>query len=81
VGCSGWNYADWRGVLYPPGCPQRRWLARYAEVFDTVEINTTFYRLPSADVIVLGRVLHNWDLETKRCCSKRPIRPFQSVGR
>ena len=32
MGCSGWNYADWRGVLYPPGCPQRRWLARYAEV-------------------------------------------------
>jgi uncharacterized protein YecE (DUF72 family) len=51
VGCSGWNYADWRGVLYPPGCPQRRWLARYAEVFDTVEINTTFYRLPSLDAV------------------------------
>jgi uncharacterized protein YecE (DUF72 family) len=51
VGCSGWNYADWRGVLYPPGCPQRRWLARYAEVFDTVELNTTFYRLPSVDAV------------------------------
>ena len=51
MGCSGWNYADWRGVLYPRGCPQRRWLARYAEVFDTVEINTTFYRLPSADAV------------------------------
>jgi uncharacterized protein YecE (DUF72 family) len=47
VGCSGWNYADWRGVLYPKGCPQRRWLERYAEVFDTVEVNATFYRLPS----------------------------------
>jgi uncharacterized protein YecE (DUF72 family) len=46
VGCSGWNYADWRGVLYPHGCPQRRWLARYAEAFETVEINATFYRLP-----------------------------------
>jgi uncharacterized protein YecE (DUF72 family) len=55
VGCSGWNYADWRGVLYPPGCPQRRWLARYAEVFDTVEINTTFYRLPSIDAV------HGWE--------------------
>jgi uncharacterized protein YecE (DUF72 family) len=51
VGCSGWNYADWRGVLYPPGCPQRKWLARYAEVFDTVEVNTTFYRLPSVDAV------------------------------
>ena len=33
MGCSGWNYADWRGVLYPPGCPQRKLLARYAEVY------------------------------------------------
>jgi uncharacterized protein YecE (DUF72 family) len=57
VGCSGWNYADWRGVLYPPGCPQRKWLARYAEVFDTVEVNTTFYRLPSLDT-VRGWVQH-----------------------
>jgi uncharacterized protein YecE (DUF72 family) len=51
VGCSGWNYTDWRGVLYPPGCPQRKWLARYAEVFDTVEINNTFYRLPTVDAV------------------------------
>jgi uncharacterized protein YecE (DUF72 family) len=51
LGCSGWNYGDWRGVLYPPGCPQRKWLARYAEVFDTVEINNTFYRLPTVDAV------------------------------
>ena len=51
VGCSGWNYADWRGVLYPPGCPQREWLRRYAEVFDTVEVNNTFYRLPTLDAV------------------------------
>ncbi len=51
IGCSGWNYADWRGVLYPAGCPQRRWLARYAEVFDTVEVNTTFYRLPKVEAV------------------------------
>jgi len=45
VGCSGWQYKSWRGVLYPKACPQRRWLSRYAEVFDTVEVNATFYRL------------------------------------
>jgi uncharacterized protein YecE (DUF72 family) len=45
IGCSGWVYRDWRGVLYPEGLPQRRWLERYAEVFDTVEVNATFYRL------------------------------------
>ena len=46
VGCSGWNYQSWRDVLYPrQGCPPARWLARYAEHFDTVELNTTYYRL------------------------------------
>ncbi|MGA7989598.1 MAG: DUF72 domain-containing protein [Candidatus Dormiibacterota bacterium] len=47
IGTSGWQYADWRDVLYPKGLPQRRWLERYAEVFDTVEINNTFYGLPA----------------------------------
>jgi uncharacterized protein YecE (DUF72 family) len=47
IGCSGWVYPDWRGRLYPEGVPQKRWLARYAEVFDTVEVNSTFYRLAS----------------------------------
>jgi len=45
VGCSGWQYASWRDVLYPRGCAQRNWLRRYSEVFDTVEVNATFYRL------------------------------------
>ena len=45
IGCSGWNYADWRGRVYPPGCPPSRWLAHYATLFDTVEVNSTFYRL------------------------------------
>jgi uncharacterized protein YecE (DUF72 family) len=48
IGTSGWQYADWRGVLYPNGLPQRAWLRRYAEVFDTVEVNNSFYRLPAA---------------------------------
>ena len=49
VGTSGWQYADWRGVLYPPGVPQRRWLTVYAERFDTVESNAAFYRLPARE--------------------------------
>lgn len=49
IGTSGWQYADWRGVLYPQGLPQRAWLQRYAEVFDTVEVNNSFYRLPAAE--------------------------------
>jgi uncharacterized protein YecE (DUF72 family) len=46
VGCSGWVYKHWRGILYPEGLPQTRWFHRYAEEFDTVEINASFYRLP-----------------------------------
>jgi uncharacterized protein YecE (DUF72 family) len=45
VGCSGWNYRDWRGAVYPSDVPVRRWLAHYATLFDTVEVNNTFYRL------------------------------------
>ena len=51
IGCSGWQYKDWRGRLYPDGLPQRRWLERYAEVFDTVEVNSTFYRLASPKAV------------------------------
>ena len=48
VGCSGWQYRDWRGPVYPAGLPARDWFEHYATLFDTVEINNTFYRLPPA---------------------------------
>jgi uncharacterized protein YecE (DUF72 family) len=51
VGCSGWNYAHWRELVYPKGLPARRWLAHYAELFDTVEVNSTFYRLPRRESV------------------------------
>lgn len=51
IGCSGWQYADWRGRLYPEGLGTPRWLQRYAEVFDTVEVNSTFYRLAKPDAV------------------------------
>lgn len=46
MGCSGWNYRDWRGKVYPEGLPARRWFEHYSRLFDTVEVNNTFYRLP-----------------------------------
>ncbi|MFJ8665997.1 DUF72 domain-containing protein [Streptomyces sp. NPDC093600] len=46
VGTSGWQYRDWRGVLYPEGVPQRLWLEEYARRFVAVENNNAFYRLP-----------------------------------
>ena len=52
IGCSGWNYASWRhGVFYPERCPPQRWLAFYARHFDTVELNATFYRLPTVKAV------------------------------
>ena len=48
IGTCGWQYPEWRGVLYPPGLPQRQQLAQYAAEFDTVEVDSTFYRLASA---------------------------------
>ena len=45
IGCSGWMYDDWRGRLYPERVAKRRWLQEYARHFDTVEVNSTFYRL------------------------------------
>jgi uncharacterized protein YecE (DUF72 family) len=51
VGCSGWNYADWRGRVYPERCPPRRWLEHYATLFDTVEVNSTFYRLARPEAV------------------------------
>ncbi|MBK9181012.1 MAG: DUF72 domain-containing protein [Acidimicrobiales bacterium] len=51
VGCSGYDYPDWRGVVYPPGLARQRWFERYAELFDTVELNATFYGLPTPAVV------------------------------
>jgi uncharacterized protein YecE (DUF72 family) len=49
IGTSGWQYRDWRGPFYPPSLPQRLWLEYHASAFATVELNNSFYRLPSRD--------------------------------
>jgi uncharacterized protein YecE (DUF72 family) len=51
IGCSGWNYPHWRERVYPKGLPPSRWLSHYATLFDTVEVNSTFYRLASRDAV------------------------------
>ena len=58
IGCSGWNYAAWREAFYPAGTPARQWLTYYARHFRTVEVNNTFYRLPSRDAVA------NWAKQT-----------------
>ena len=47
IGCSGWFYWDWRGLFYPTQMPTSQWFPYYAESFDTVEINASFYSWPT----------------------------------
>jgi len=51
IGCSGWAYADWVGPFYPSGTPPGDFLARYARVFRTVEVDSSFYRPPAPFLI------------------------------
>jgi uncharacterized protein YecE (DUF72 family) len=58
VGCSGWSYDDWVGRFYPIELAKKKgdWFAYYAQFFDTVEINSTFYR-PPGESGLLGYIL------------------------
>jgi uncharacterized protein YecE (DUF72 family) len=49
VGTSGFHYNHWKGIFYPDKLPKSKWFPFYAEHFDTVEINNTFYHLPSGN--------------------------------
>jgi len=51
VGCSGWSYPHWRGRFYPEDLRAAEWFAYYADSFDTVEINNSFYKLPTAAAV------------------------------
>jgi uncharacterized protein YecE (DUF72 family) len=51
VGTSGYNYPEWKGSFYPPDLPAAKMLRFYAERFSTVEINYTFYRMPTAKLV------------------------------
>ena len=83
VGCSGWNYQDWRGRLYPEGLAQRRWLARYATRFDTVEVNSTFYRLarPAAVARWVEETPDDFRFTVKASRYLTHVRRLQDTGR
>jgi len=51
LGTSGWSYQGWKEKFYPKGLAQRDWLSFYAQHFNTVEINMTFYRFPKAQIL------------------------------
>jgi len=50
-GASGFSYDDWVGVVYPADLPKWKWLAFYAQEFDTVELNVTYYRIPEPKTV------------------------------
>ncbi len=58
IGTSGWVYPHWRSRFYPSGLPTSQWLSFYAQHFDTVEVNNSFYRLPKR------RTFEQWAAET-----------------
>ena len=59
LGCSGWSYDGWKGSFYyPENLDNKYWLSYYSQIFDFVEIDSTFYRTPSKFVV------NNWDKRT-----------------
>jgi len=58
IGCSGWSYASWRGPFYPKNIENKMWLPYYSQVFNYVEIDSTFYNIPSELMV------KNWNKRT-----------------
>lgn len=58
LGTSSWSSEDWVGVFYPPGTPAASFLAEYSRHFDTVEVDSTYYRPPSPSMV------KNWRART-----------------
>jgi uncharacterized protein YecE (DUF72 family) len=60
IGCSGWSYSSWQGPFYPKGIENNDWLRYYSKVFDYVEIDSSFYRIPNEFMV------KNWYKRTPR---------------
>ena len=69
VGCTGWSMKEWVGKVYPPGTKSADYLRQYARQFNTIELNTTHYRIPDL------RTIRKWYEESAddfRFCPKIP---------
>lgn len=51
LGCSGFYYNHWKGLFYPEKIPKTKWLQYYTQYFNTLEVNSTFYRYPSESML------------------------------
>lgn len=58
IGCSGFSYKEWKDIFYPHGLPARLWLDYYSKKFNTLEINSSFYRTPTE------KTINNWYEQT-----------------
>ncbi|MEO6246828.1 MAG: DUF72 domain-containing protein [Opitutaceae bacterium] len=92
LGCSGWFYWHWRGLLYPVDAPTKSWFPHYTGTFDTVELNAPFYRWPrpatvrrwvrEAPATFHYSVKVNQEIthERKMVRTKRLIQDFYEIG-
>lgn len=60
IGCTGWGYQGWSGTFYPRKLKSSDWLQYYSKIFDITEINSTFYRIPSQEIV------RRWNSDTPR---------------
>ncbi len=58
IGCSGWSYTTWQGPFYPSNLENKQWLSYYSQIFNYVEIDSTFYRIPNQFIV------KNWARKT-----------------
>ena len=60
IGCTGWSYQGWSGKFYPRNLKSSEWLKYYSKIFDTTEINSTFYKIPDREIT------QRWDTDTPK---------------
>ena len=60
IGCTGWSYQGWSGTFYPRNLKSSEWLKYYSQIFEITEINSTFYRIPSQEIV------RRWNADTPR---------------
>ena len=72
IGTSGYVYKHWKNIVYGEGVPQKQWFELYTRLFDTVEINNTYYKLPAPEVFESWRCQAPsrfcYALKFSRCC-------------
>jgi uncharacterized protein YecE (DUF72 family) len=90
IGCSGYYYPQWKNKLYPKGVPPKNWLAYYSSVFNTVELNGTFYRTPkladlkkyatvTGDDFTFSVKMSRFITHIQRIKEKQPVIEFQDL--